>query len=72
VLLACGREALQLGVDRAQVAHETFELLARLLEKRRELLGCHGILSFRFHASTCASGREARNVDRPLLLDDGQ
>ena len=40
MLFAFGREAVELGVDRAQLAHETVELLAGSREKLFQFLGC--------------------------------
>jgi hypothetical protein len=46
MLLAFGRQAVQLAVDRAEIAHETVELLAglcELREKRLLILACYGV-----------------------------
>jgi hypothetical protein len=50
MLLALGRQCLQLSVDCVQVVHETVELLAglrKLREERLRILGCYG-----FHETT--------------------
>ena len=43
MLLAFGREAIELCVDRAHLAHQAFELLAGLCEEPFQVLGCYGI-----------------------------